>query len=193
MVMVPQVGTQQQVTLPHQMPDTDYCKNLEPLGWIHTQSNEPMHLAPQDTITHSKLLMNNELWDAETAVVITLSFTPGSCSLTGYKVTSQGYDWGKANKDTLQNSQGYNITMYEKTQLLLSDRFSGFFMVPDNHIWNYNFIGLGVVPNMKYSLILANPRDFYHEIHRTSHFIKFIKQEEDSHDSALPDQEDPFS
>jgi len=48
-------------------------------------------------------------------------------------------------------------------------------MVPDNHIWNYNFVGLGLVPSMKYSLILANPKDFYHELHRASHFIKFIK------------------
>lgn len=69
------------------MPDTDYCKNLEPLGWIHTQSNEPMQLAPPDTIQHSKLLMNNDHWDANTALIITLSFTPGSCSLTGYKIT----------------------------------------------------------------------------------------------------------
>ena len=77
--------------------------------------------------------------------------------------------------------------MYEKVQILLSDRFSGFFMVPDNHIWNYNFIGLGVVPNMKYSLILSNPKDFYHEIHRTSHFIKFIKQDEEAYNNSMPE------
>lgn len=33
---------------------------------------------------------------------------------------------------------------------------------------------------MKYSLILANPKDFYHEIHRSSHFIKFLKNENDN-------------
>jgi len=57
--------------------------------------------------------------------------------------------------------------------MLLSERFLGFFMVPDNHIWNYNFVGLGLNSSMKYSLILANPKEFYHENHRTSHFIKF--------------------
>ena len=71
-------------------------------------------------------------------------------------------------------------TYYEKVQLLLSDRFKGFFMIPDNHIWNYNFIGLGLVPNMKYGLILSNPRDFYHEIHRASHFIKFVRTTDQS-------------
>ena len=37
--MVPQVGNHQSVTLPQQMPDTEYLRNLEPLGWIHTQPN----------------------------------------------------------------------------------------------------------------------------------------------------------
>ena len=55
-------------------------------------------------------------------------------------------------------------------------------MVPDNHIWNYNFVGLGLNANMKYSLILANPKEYYHENHRASHFIKFVGIEN-------PDQE----
>lgn len=38
-VMVPQVGNNTGVTLPQQMPDTEYLKNMEPLGWIHTQPN----------------------------------------------------------------------------------------------------------------------------------------------------------
>ena len=38
-VMIPQVGNNVSVTLPQQMPDTEYLKNMEPLGWIHTQPN----------------------------------------------------------------------------------------------------------------------------------------------------------
>lgn len=52
-------------------------------------------------------------------------------------------------------------------------------MVPDNKIWNYNFIGLGLIPNMKYSLILGVPKKFYDQSHRASHFIKFIKKDEE--------------
>lgn len=50
-------------------------------------------------------------------------------------------------------------------------------MIPDNGMWNYNFVGLGLVPNMKYGLILNNPKEFYNESHRASHFIKFNKLE----------------
>lgn len=38
-VIPPQAGNQHHVTIPDNLPDTDYLKNLEPLGWIHTQAN----------------------------------------------------------------------------------------------------------------------------------------------------------
>ena len=66
-------------------------------------------------------------------------------------------------------------------------------MVPDNHLWNYNFVGLGLVPSMKYSLILANPKDFYHEVHRASHFIKFIVNEEEQENNDIAEKEDLFN
>ena len=31
---------------------------------------------------------------------------------------------------------------------------------------------------MKYGLVLANPKDFYNEVHRASHFIKFIRSDD---------------
>ena len=69
------------------------------------------------------------------------SFTPGSCSLTAYKLTPSGYDWGRNNKDTGNNPRGYLPSHYEKVQMLLSDRFLGFFMVPTQGSWNFNFMG----------------------------------------------------
>ena len=51
----------------------------------------------------------------------------------------------------------------------------GFFMVPDTEVWNYNFIGVEPTHNMNYSLTLANPKDFYNEIHRPSHFVNLNK------------------
>jgi len=128
-VLVPQVGNSQQVTLPTQMPEHEYLKNLEPLGWIHTQPNESLQLSPYDVTMHSKMLLQNPTWDVEKSIIITVSFTPGSCSLTSYKTTPAGFEWGKANKDTSVNPPGYNNTFFEKVQMLLSDRFMGFFMV----------------------------------------------------------------
>jgi pre-mRNA-processing factor 8 len=41
-------------------------------------------------------------------------------------------------------------------------------MVPGNGgVWNYNFNGINFSESMKYSLVIDNPLDFYHEFHRT--------------------------
>ena len=46
-VMVPQWGNHQMVHLPSQLPEHDYLRDLEPLGWMHTQPNELPQMAPQ--------------------------------------------------------------------------------------------------------------------------------------------------
>ncbi len=65
----------------------------------------------------------------------------------------------------------------------------GFFMIPDNMMWNYNFVGLGVVSNIKYAVIPGNPKDFYHESHRPAHFLRFIKSEEENENEERVDIE----
>ena len=78
--------------------------------------------AGQDVTAHAKMLEANKSWDGERCVVLTVSFTPGSCSLTAYKLTPGGYEWGRTNKDGAANPAGYLPTHYEKVQMLLSDR-----------------------------------------------------------------------
>ena len=46
-------------------------------------------------------------------------------------------------------------------------------------------------PNMKYELQLANPLEFYHERHRSSHFLDFIALKESEQVGA--DREDLFN
>lgn len=75
-------------------------------------------------------MSDNESWDIEKTTVITCAFTPGSCSLTAYKLSAAGYEWGRANRDKPLSWEGYSPNHYEKVQMLLSDRFYGFFMTP---------------------------------------------------------------
>eukprot|EP00919_Chromeraceae_sp_WS-2016_P038122 GHVR01091062.1.p1 GENE.GHVR01091062.1~~GHVR01091062.1.p1 ORF type:complete len:2068 (+),score=339.45 GHVR01091062.1:814-7017(+) len=190
-VFVPQVGTHQNVTLPHQLPSHEIIKDYEPLGWIHTQPNESPQLSPHDVTTHSRILSENKYWSAEETVVVTCAFTPGSCSLTAYKLTPSGYQWGKNNKDTSPNPQGYQTSFFEKVQLLLSDVFHGFFLVPDDAIWNYNFVGVKHSVSMRYGLMLDNPKEFYHESHRPAHFLQF--QQLELQQQAGVDRDDCFA
>ena len=57
-----------------------------------------------------------------------------------YKLTPSGYEWGRANKDSGANPQGYAPTHYEKVQMLLSDRFLGITWFRTEKL-NYNFQG----------------------------------------------------
>lgn len=78
-VMPPQLGNHQGVTLPHDLPDHEYLKDLEPLGWMHTQPNELPQLSPQDVTMHAGILDRNKSWDIERCVLITVSCTFALC------------------------------------------------------------------------------------------------------------------
>jgi pre-mRNA-processing factor 8 len=172
--LVPQMGTHQSVSLPHHLPEHESLGTLEPLGWLHTQPNELPHLSPIDATTHAKVMAEHpSAWSLDSAIAITVSFTPGSCSLAAYKLTPGGLEWGKNNKDMSPNPPGYLTSHSEKVQMLLSDRFMGFFLTPVGGVWNYNFMGVKFMPNSKYTLTLAPPLEFYHERHRPSHFLSF--------------------
>ena len=123
--------------------------------------------------------------------MITCSFTPGSVSLAAYKLTPAGYEWGRQNRDTGANPHGYLPTHYQRVQMLLSDQFLGFFMVPENDVWNYNFMGVRHSSTMRYELKLANPREFYHENHRPTHFLEFSTIEDSG--QVEVDSEDFFT
>ncbi|CAE6194562.1 unnamed protein product [Arabidopsis arenosa] len=191
-VMVPQRGSHQQVHLPSSLPEHDFLKDFEPLGWMHTQPNELPQLSPQDVTSHARFLENNKQWDREKCIILTCSFTPGSCSLTSYKLTETGYEWGRLNKDSGSNPQGYLPTHYDKVQMLLSDRFLGFYMVPDNGPWNYNFMGVKHTESMKYSVKLGNPKEYYDNEHRPTHYLEFSNMEEDR-DFSERDRDDCYA
>jgi len=201
-VLVPQIGTHQSVTLPRKLPDADMLKDMEPLGWIHTQPNELIQngvqiLPAPDVITHASIVEDHpKAWTGETEIVITTSFTQGSCSLTAYRVTQSGLDWGKKSRSSVASGGGvanatdYSSDCFEKVQMLLSDRFKGFFMVPDGGLgWNYNFQGVRHNVSMDYSLKMDVPQPFYAECHRPQHFLSFVQMEE-GEDEAGADLED---
>ena len=187
-VMVPQVGNHQSVTLPKKPPDDDLLKDMEPLGWIHTQPNELLQNGSQilpapDVVTHASIVADNpKVWNGRNEIIITTSFTQGSCSLTSYRVTEAGLDWGKKSRNVaggVANAEQYSSSCFEKVQMLLSDRFKGFFMVPRDGLgWNYNFQGVKHNVGMEYSLKMDIPEPFYAECHRPQHFLNFVQMEE---------------
>jgi len=180
-VMIPQVGNTRDVQLPKELPNHEYLDNLEPLGIIHTVSgNEPPYMQASDVTQHARLMNQHPSWDKKT-VSMTVSFTPGSVSLAAWALTPDGYKWGAQNKDTMSdNPTGFSTSFGEKCQLLLSDKIRGYFLVPDNGVWNYSFMGstFGTVEKRPVHVRLDTPVRFYDSIHRPLHFHNFAELED---------------
>lgn len=180
-VMVPQLGTAHSVQLATTIPSQDdpLLEDLEPLGWVHTQSQESPFLTPVEVTTQATIMKNNPSWDAK-AVTMSVSFTPGSISLAAFSLKPEGFEWGAQNRDTISpNPAGFTTQFGEKCQLLLSDRIKGYFLVPDTGLWNNAFLGASWNPNARYDIKIDTPIPFYHELHRPIHFTSFNELEED--------------
>ncbi|EFY95645.1 component of U4/U6-U5 snRNP complex PRP8 [Metarhizium robertsii] len=181
-VMMPQIGGLRNVQLPQQLPRSDFLDGMEPLGVIHTMSGSELpYMSAADVSEHAKLLDAHSEWDKTNTVTVSVSFTPGSVSLSAWGLTPQGYKWGAENKDTQSDQpQGFTTTMGEKRKLLLSPRFRGFFLVPDDRRWNYSFMGSAFAGMEKkpVHVKLDTPLPFYSDQHRPIHFHSFAELED---------------
>ncbi|KAK2962369.1 putative Pre-mRNA-processing-splicing factor 8 [Blattamonas nauphoetae] len=173
-ILPPQIGTHQEVIFPHDLPTRGIPSGLEPLGWIHTQPSELMALAPIDGSIHAQFLSNYKGWNGDRCVTMVCSFTQGSCTLSAYRLTAAGADWGRRNKDVKDSGdKGWTSSMYERSHVMLSPNIMGSFLLPTEGSWNYNFRGLHHRIDMKYDVACGIPKPFYDEIHRPTHFLKF--------------------
>lgn len=182
-VMVPQVGNTRDIQLPRNLPESDSLSGLEPLGIIHTSAgNESSYMTAQDVTQHARLMHQHSNWDKKT-VTMTVSFTPGSVSLSAWSLTPAGYAWGAENKDMSSDQPaGFspNSGFGEKCQLLLSDKIRGFFLVPEDERWNWSFMGSGFGDKEKARLYVnvGVPKRFYDDVHRPVHFQNFAELED---------------
>ncbi|GEQ71386.1 hypothetical protein JCM33374_g5069 [Metschnikowia sp. JCM 33374] len=179
--LVPQLGTTHSIQFPSLLFDkkkNEFLQKLDLIGWIHTQSHDLNMMGPIDVTTAAKFKQNNQMEWKSDMVSLTVSFTPGSVTLTAYTLTEAGYEWGANNKDLISNAPaGFSPGFSEKRQLILTDRIMGGFLVPDDGIWNFSFIGPVWDPTSLYDLKLDIPIPFYHELHRPLHFSNFTEIE----------------
>ncbi|KAK2732285.1 pre-mRNA-splicing factor spp42 [Colletotrichum kahawae] len=181
-VMIPQIGGLRNVQLPQQLPQSDFLDGMKPLGVIHTASGSELpYMSAADVTEHARLIDAHPEWDKNNTVTVNVAFTPGSVSLSAWGLNPQGYKWGAENKDTGSDQpQGFTTSMGEKRKLLLSPRFRGFFLVPDNGMWNYSFMGSAFAGMEKKPIHvkLDTPLPFYSDQHRPVHFHSFAELED---------------
>lgn len=194
LALVPQLGNSHSIQFPTKIfnnADNELLLKMELLGWIHTQNHDLNMLSPVDVTTIANFYKANDGVWKKNLVTMTVSFTPGSVTLAAFDLNEEGYTWGSTNKDMISNApQGFSPNFSKKDQLILSDRILGTFLVPDDDIWNYSFIGPVWDVNGAYDLKVDVPLPFYHPSHRPLHFSNFTELEGNELEAT---QEDNFA
>ncbi|KAL9939737.1 hypothetical protein V8E36_001554 [Tilletia maclaganii] len=195
LVWVPQRGTNNGVDLPNDLPQHDYMlKDLELLGWIKTQANDLPHLSAPDVAAHARLMGQHQEWGAN-SILVTCAWTPGSVSLSAYNLSPAGFEWGRKVQPAdlaSGNPAGFNTSMAERVQMLLSDRILGTTLSPAEGAWNYGLSLSAQWTNaIRYSVVLDRPRSFWDEIHRPQNFLTFAQADEGDGEGA--DWQDNFA
>ncbi|RLV89289.1 Pre-mRNA-splicing factor 8 [Spathaspora sp. JA1] len=185
--IVPQLGNVNSIQFPEQLPEqSDYLQDLELLGWVHSQSQDFPHMTSYDVTTQAKLFNQGNFID------MTVAFTPGSITISIFEMNEEGYEWGKQNQDMISETPtGFAKEFSKQGQLVVTDQIGGTFMIPEDEVWNYFFIGTMFNPKEMYDLKIDVPIGFYHELHRPIHFLGFTQLQEENIVEA--DQEDVFN
>eukprot|EP00168_Porphyra_purpurea_P006776 TRINITY_DN1834_c0_g1_i3.p1 TRINITY_DN1834_c0_g1~~TRINITY_DN1834_c0_g1_i3.p1 ORF type:complete len:170 (+),score=33.62 TRINITY_DN1834_c0_g1_i3:39-512(+) len=92
-----------------------------------------------DVVTTARGLADGGGWAPDRTAAVTVAFTPGSVSLSAHTLTAAGYEWGRAHRNDADgglsgggDDAGGIAGLYDRVQLLLSDKFVGVFLVPDD-------------------------------------------------------------
>lgn len=201
LLVPPQCGTNRSLSVTPESPskisfDTEEDKlvgcmeGLHSFGWIHTQVQDLRSLSPYDCEFTASL----ESQDSQTSdnimnasqVCITCSLTPGSVTVAAYGITDEGRKIcaerrgnTKIGKEGKGTEDWCTPNCYERRQLILTDRVSGFFVVPSSGVWNCSLLGNYAVVSQQdesdapMEWCVDTPLEFYHELHRPAHFLSF--------------------
>eukprot|EP00760_Papus_ankaliazontas_P008488 PhM_4_TR13843/c0_g1_i1/m.79014/K12856/PRPF8, PRP8; pre-mRNA-processing factor 8 len=186
-VFPPQHGTHDTITFPLVMPKHALLSGLQPVGLVQTQFGNAMQPSAHEfQTTHQFLSANPELEPLMKQDYVLLSINVGqkTCKIVPYRFTHDGLEFAKSipsSGPTDDTTGAINASMYERPELSLGGRVSGFCLVPDDDMWNYNFAGTAPPTHLEYPLKPAIPKDFYHPVHRVDHFRRFAMTEGDVH------------
>lgn len=172
--LTPQLGNTHSVEMPSHLYDqskNEYLKDLELLGWAHTQSHEAKMLTPFDVAAMAGFREKYKGW-RDDMITLVISLSGGSVNLASFSMTRDGYEWGSKATPS-NNPEGFTPDFSIKKQLLLSDQICGSFFVPDDNLWNYTFLGPVWDPTGLFDFKPGIPLPFYDELHRPLHFRLF--------------------
>ncbi|KAH3762961.1 Pre-mRNA-processing-splicing factor 8A [Pelomyxa schiedti] len=176
-VIPPQCGCSSTVSFAR-LQSHSLLREMGLLGWIHTQTNHSTHVSPHTLVSYAKLAEENgfnNLNIITNMLTITCSIVSGGCLLLAHSPTLPGVEWGLTQAKSCSATCGlpceeFSPSFYTEKKLVVESSFMGFYLVPDQIPWNFNFMPDKFNLALDYTLTNQNPKDFYHETHRPMHF-----------------------
>ncbi|KAF7458659.1 Pre-mRNA-processing-splicing factor 8 [Cryptosporidium felis] len=177
LVLPPQHGNHNSINMSDILPKNQAISDLVFIGLIKTGVQEDSSVTMQDINYLTKVSKNNPNVHSTDLGIINCTFTPGSTTLSGYKVNQEGFNICEKIIDRpdllTETSREETLKLLENVKIMLSETFSGFFLVPDDGIWSYNSMVVKYNNPSRNSYKVDRPSTFYDEIHRPQHFLQF--------------------
>ena len=173
-VIPPQTGNDKSVIFPKNAPKSLLLESLKPLAFIHSVNGEPTFTC-YDCIMLSVL---NECGYSIPNYIVEIGLGH-RINVKVFKVSELGVEFGSQNIDNIKKTfqqKELSDEFYKEEQIILSNKLSGFFLAPEQQIWNYSFSIEKFSNEIEYPLSIQYPLDFYNPLHRKNHFLPWVNK-----------------
>ena len=168
-----QIGTHENVTFSYRQSEHPLFNSLTLIGVLTTCFELEYKPTNSDLIMMTNVAKDNYS-DAHDLFYITVFLNGGKATLATYRTSSSGNEVlknlsGNPNEDSSTTELLENA--FAQCEIQLGQESSGFYLVPEDGIWNYSFLGVSP-PQYPSTLIVDAPHDYHNPYHRKEHFIR---------------------
>ena len=97
-----------------------------------------------------------------------------------FKLTEIGIEFWNQHIDTIKKAfQQIELSneFYKEIQVIISNKLNGFFLLPEQQLWNYSFSIEKFSNEINYPLSIQYPLHFYNPLHRKNHFLSWVNKD----------------
>ena len=148
---------------------------LKPLSFIHTINGEPL-ITCYECIMLS--ILNQNYYSIPNYIIEIGVGT--KIHIKTFKLTEIGIEFWNQHIDTIKKAfQQIELSneFYKEIQVIITNKLNGFFLLPEQQLWNYSFSIEKFSNEINYPLSIQYPLYFYNPLHRKNHFLSLVNKD----------------
>ncbi|CCW68908.1 unnamed protein product [Phytomonas sp. Hart1] len=192
----PQAGSPQGIRTPTRIPfEAPELQdgNLAFLGIVRTGESAVL-IDSYDLAMQGRLLSANDGIAMEGFLTVILGMSEDGVNMRCFSITPDGITWAQAEHENILKRSPTEIPVeyYNPSRGTLSTKLAGFFLVPTDRLWNYYFKGALWKDTSEFEVTVDIPKAFFAAMHRTEHFLSFLRLREKEDMIDIMDENDVF-